>query len=47
MGDVFLPDHTAILETIKLYTEDVKGVFEGVLMCFALERESRNANNPD
>jgi len=39
MGDIIGLDYGAVLDVIKLYTDDVKGSFERVLECFRIERE--------
>lgn len=39
MGDVMGLDYGAVLDVIKLYSDDVKGSFERVLECFRIEQE--------
>ena len=39
MGDVIGLDHGAVLDVLKLYTDDVKAVFEWILLCYRIEKE--------
>lgn len=39
MGDIIGLDYGAVLDVVKLYTDDIKRAFEGILECFRIERE--------
>ena len=41
MGDVIGLDKGAVLDVIELYTEDVKAMFEWILLCYQIEKEAR------
>jgi len=40
MGDVIGLDKGAVLDVIELYTEDVKAMFEWILLCYRIEKEA-------
>ena len=39
MGDVIGLDKGAVLDVIKLYTEDVKTMLEWIIICYQIEKE--------
>lgn len=41
MGEIIGLDYGAVLDVIKLYTDNVKKTFEQVLMCYQIEQEFR------
>ena len=38
-GDIIGLDYTAVEVVVRLYTKDVRKVFESVLMCYRMEQE--------
>lgn len=46
MGEVIGLDYGVVLDVIKVYFEgeDVKKTFNGVLMCYRIEKEARKEN---
>ena len=41
MGDVIGLDYGAVIDVLKLYTDDVKAMFEWILLCYRIEKEAR------